>query len=1189
MLTLGPNVIIDHSSAGALASLTDRRVGFADGIVNEGKINASAASGTLTINPTSFTNQGTINVSNGDTVGINASSWSNAGLLNVSGGSLNLGGTFTLSPLGTISHTGGTINITGTLNNTGMTLNVGTGTGAGALTMLGGDITGGTIADAGSGIVFTTSGGTLTGVTYDGTLDVSGGSANVSIVGSLTAKKTAGTGSGTINDTGLGSVIYFDDTQTFNNATINIGNSSGNSYLYEYDTTGTGGTLTLGPNVIIDHSGTGTLATITDRRAGFADGILNKGTINAHAKNGTLNIDPTSFTNQGTINVSNGDTVSLQFATSFTNLSGTTLTGGLYIIGANSTLQLSSSATIATLNADLTLSGANSAVLGASSIDASLTAIGAAGALRLLAGRNFTTTQSITNSGTLQLGGGTFQAASLTDNAGSTLLGFGTITGTTFANSGLIEANGGLLKLKSALTGTGGLQIDGGATLEIGSTLNSAAAVNFNGANATITIDHPGSFGNTIGSLAVDDVITLVGVTGNQVVLNGSNQLVVSNSGTTVDTIQLAGNNAGFTFKTVAGGGGTEIVVNAVSVSIGGTAQQGQTLTANVVNNDPDASIASYQWQSLIGGNWTSIAGATGSTYVVQESDETNQLRFQVITADSDGGSATAVSAATSAVSDIPPTAPVISGIAQEGQSLTATAATINDSDATGITYQWQKSFNGGTTWSNIGGATSLGYVVQESDEGAILRIVATSVDADGNGASTASAATSAVTDIAPTLTTPVISGTAEEGQTLTATAAVPNEGEATVAYQWRESFNGGTTWSNIAGATSLTYVVQESDEGAILEIVATSSDTDGSGTTATSAVTAGVIDISPTLTTPTISGTAQEGQTLTATAAMPNDGDATVAYQWQESFNGGTTWSNITGATSLTYAVQQADEGAILRIVATSSDTDGGGTTSTSSLTSTVTDIPPTLSVTITGKALDGQTLKAVPVANDADAVITYQWQIFSGGKWTNIAGATGKTLAVTEADEGQKLRVTVTSSDADSGGTSATSAPTKVVTDAAPTVTIAKNALSVSAGGTVGIGIGVSSPDTDDVVSVTIGGIASYEFITATDGTTSTGSSFTFTAAEVNAGLTLHSTFGGTGNPTNTLTIAATDTEAGVTVSSKTQKITVTDPPAGNSSMALLTQFMAAEFSGDSAGLDNTWAPAHAGADPALSTPTH
>ncbi len=55
---------------------------------------------------------------------------------------------------------------------------------------------------------------------------------------------------------------------------------------------------------------------------------------------------------------------------------------------------------------------------------------------------------------------------------------------------------------------------------------------------------------------------------------------------------------------------------------ITGTAQQGQTLTANTVTNDPNATIT-YQWMenSGQGGAYQNISGATGATYVAQQTD----------------------------------------------------------------------------------------------------------------------------------------------------------------------------------------------------------------------------------------------------------------------------------------------------------------------------------------------------------------------------------------------------------------------------------------------------------------------------------------------------------------------------------------------------------------------------------------
>ena len=258
--------------------------------------------------------------------------------------------------------------------------------------------------------------------------------------------------------------------------------------------------------------------------------------------------------------------------TTFTNLPAHTLTGGTYEAEAGSTIDIYSDDTITTDDATIILSGAGSTIETynpstgvTSAIDSTLSTIGAGGELELLAGRNWTTAgAAITNSGIIQLGGGTLtvtaSGASLTDAAGSKLRGFGTVTATTFTNSGTIEASGGTLTLTDAVSGTGDLEIDAGATLVLAATAATTNAATFNGAGATLTLDHTGDLSGAIGGVGLDDIFHLVGVTANGASVNGSNQLIVTDNGTTVDTLQLSGNNSGFYFLPVAVSGGTDIV-----------------------------------------------------------------------------------------------------------------------------------------------------------------------------------------------------------------------------------------------------------------------------------------------------------------------------------------------------------------------------------------------------------------------------------------------------------------------------------------------------------------------------------------------------------------------------------------------------------------------------------------------------
>ena len=59
-------------------------------------------------------------------------------------------------------------------------------------------------------------------MTYDGTLDLSPNSSSVIITNGLTATGASGTGPGTVNLTGISDYVYFEGTQTFDKATINL-------------------------------------------------------------------------------------------------------------------------------------------------------------------------------------------------------------------------------------------------------------------------------------------------------------------------------------------------------------------------------------------------------------------------------------------------------------------------------------------------------------------------------------------------------------------------------------------------------------------------------------------------------------------------------------------------------------------------------------------------------------------------------------------------------------------------------------------------------------------------------------------------------------------------------------------------------------------------------------------------------
>jgi hypothetical protein len=262
-------------------------------------------------------------------------------------------------------------------------------------------------------------------------------------------------------------------------------------------------------------------------------------------------------------------------------------------------------------------------------------------------------------------------------------------------------------------------------------------------------------------------------------------------------------------------------------------------------------------------------------------------------------------------------TVPTINGTLQEGNTLSA-STTVGPGDT--VSYAWYNSADNCT--NSIG--TGVTYQVKEGDEGNQIEVKATAANNNGDTVSATSVPTATVADAAPTITTPVITGTPVEGHKLTATAAVANDADAIVSYQWQESFD-GAAWGTIGGATFLTYVVQKSDEGAELQIVATSTDADGGGdTTVASSPTTRAIQDSP----PVVSvwnKTASHGQTFAASSlftATDADGDTIAQYDfWNIGSGGGyfvlngtvlgTSQDNFVTAAQLSQVTYQSGSGA--------------------------------------------------------------------------------------------------------------------------------------------------------------------------------------------------------------------------------------------------------------------------------------
>ncbi|HUB24571.1 MAG TPA: hypothetical protein VL992_04005 [Tepidisphaeraceae bacterium] len=316
------------------------------------------------------------------------------------------------------------------------------------------NLIGGILTTAGSGTIHNTGYSSLTNVTNDGTFI-----ADNATVTYLTTELTNNSANFTINAGASATQVRLTNSVTINGTGTITLSSTGEAQIFGVPSTDT---LTLGANQTIQGAG----------QIGEGDmSLINNGTIDADVPTAGLVLEPSSeFTNNatGTWEASNGATMSLtagKFANSgtvealdgstvtfvsgsanLTNNSGGTLTGGTY-----AALSVSSPATINLSGGNVTNNAAQVILSGAeSSIPQINTLTTNSGGFELLNGRAFTTTNSFSNSGTVDVD----SESSLRITGDYTQTGgLTTIDGVLFAIGGLEQINGGTLDGSGTVTG----------------------------------------------------------------------------------------------------------------------------------------------------------------------------------------------------------------------------------------------------------------------------------------------------------------------------------------------------------------------------------------------------------------------------------------------------------------------------------------------------------------------------------------------------------------------------------------------------------------------------------------------------------------------------------------------------------------------------------------------------------------
>ena len=384
---------------------------------------------------------------------------------------------------------------------------------------------------------------------------------------------------------------------------------------------------------------------------------------------------------------------------------------------------------------------------------------------------------------------------------------------------------------------------------------------------------------------------------------------------------------------------------------------------------------------------------------------------------------------------------PRIDGTPETGKTLSADTSGISDIDGLNssvFVFRWLADDEA------IEGADGSSYTLSDADLGKAIRVRVDFTDDAGNPESLTSEPTSPVAAVDLELQSATVDGstlTLTYNETLDNTVSIlPSAFAVNVNGNSRLVMAVAVGQSNVllflsapveAGdSVTVDYTVPTEEGAAKVKDTSGNAAASFSGQDVTNS-TAERAANNPATGTPTISGTAQVGRTLTADTSVINDDDGlsnvSFSYQWLADD------TPISSANSSTYTLTSAEQGKAIKVTVTFTDDAGNPETLTSAATSAVEErqhSPATGTPTISGTAQVSETLTvSTSDISDADgldnATFSYQWLADD----TAILSANSSTYTLTSAEQGKAIKVTVTFTDDRGHAETLTSAATAAV----------------------------------------------------------------------------------------------------------------------------------------------------------------
>ena len=441
------------------------------------------------------------------------------------------------------------------------------------------------------------------------------------------------------------------------------------------------------------------------------------------------------------------------------------------------------------------------------------------------------------------------------------------------------------------------------------------------------------------------------------------------------------------------------------SVTISGTPTEDQTLTvANTLADADGMGSVSYQWQR----NGVDIGGATGSNYVLGDSDVGATISVVASYTDLHGTSESVTSAPTEAVANVndPPVANNDSTSTSEDTPITVNVVS-NDTDVEGdpltvsaVTQgaNGTVTFAGGsvtyTPTANFNGADSFTYTVSDGNGGTATATVSVTVN-PVNDAPVANADSATTNEDSPITVNVVGNDIDVEGDTLVV-SAVTQGVNGTVTFA-----GGSVTYTpngNFNGSDSFTYTVS-----------------DGNGGTSTATVNVTVMPVNDAPVANNDLATTNEDTPVTVNV-VGNDtdveGDTLVVSEVTQGANGSVTFAassltytpngNFNGSDSFTYTVSDGHGGTATATVNVTVNAVNDGPVAADDSATTNEDTPITLNVVSNDTDVEGDSLVVSAVTQGTNGTVT-----FAGGSVTytpngNFNGSDSLTYTVSDGNGG-------------------------------------------------------------------------------------------------------------------------------------------------------------------------------------------